>query len=91
MTTKFGGALHESCDGNVTPSSRLNDMYGGWDNKKFIIEDYKATKTYIVKGTDEIQQLLDEHLNITQQLSFSPFKAFFTEVWGLSCSTYAHT
>lgn len=32
-----------------------------------------------MKGSDEIQVLLDEHLNITQQLSFSPFKAYFTE------------
>eukprot|EP01012_Entosiphon_sulcatum_P030911 TRINITY_DN3847_c0_g1_i1.p1 TRINITY_DN3847_c0_g1~~TRINITY_DN3847_c0_g1_i1.p1 ORF type:complete len:4187 (-),score=787.17 TRINITY_DN3847_c0_g1_i1:47-10915(-) len=60
--------------------SRLNEMYSAWEQKRFIIEEYRQTKTFIMKGSDEIQQQLDEHLNITQQqLSFSPFKAYFTD------------
>lgn len=32
-----------------------------------------------MKVSDEIQQMLDDHLVLTQQISFSPFKGAFSE------------
>jgi len=57
----------------------LDEMYGKLIRKSFTIEAYKETKTYILKDSVEIQEMLDEQLNITQQLQFSPFKAHFAE------------
>ena len=56
---------------------QLVNMKADWDKLLFIIEPYKETGTYIMKGTDEIQQMLDDHLIVTQSLSFSPFKKQF--------------
>lgn len=33
--------------------------------------------THVMKISDEIQQMLDDHIVLTQQLSFSPFKGPF--------------
>ncbi|KAG8348375.1 dynein heavy chain [Trypanosoma vivax] len=57
----------------------LKDMRAKWESRVFVIEAYKATGTFILKDASEIVELLDEHLNITQQLQFSPFKAFYEE------------
>lgn len=37
------------------------------------------TGTYIMKVTDEQIQMLDDHIILTQQLSFSPFKGAFEQ------------
>ena len=57
----------------------LLDCRSKWEKRAFTVEPYKATKTFILKETAEISELLDEHLNIVQQLQFSAFKAFFAE------------
>lgn len=57
----------------------LKDMRAKWEGKQFVIESYKETGTHILKDTSEITEMLDEHLNLTQQLLFSPFKAYFEE------------
>ncbi|KPA85487.1 putative dynein heavy chain [Leptomonas pyrrhocoris] len=57
----------------------LKEMRAKWESKSFIIEQYKETGTYILKDTSDVVELLDEHLNLTQQLQFSPFKAYFEE------------
>eukprot|EP00756_Hemistasia_phaeocysticola_P037122 Hpha_TRINITY_DN16680_c2_g10::TRINITY_DN16680_c2_g10_i1::g.182374::m.182374/K10408/DNAH; dynein heavy chain, axonemal len=59
--------------------SSLNDMFGKWKDVNFKIEEYKTTKTYMMKGYDEVQARLDEDLNLTQQLMFSPFKGHFED------------
>lgn len=41
--------------------------------------DRSISGTYIMKVSDEIQQMLDDHLVLTQQISFSPYKAAFEE------------
>lgn len=38
-----------------------------------------ATGTYIIRGTDEINTLLDDHIVATQAMSFSPYKKVFEE------------
>ncbi|RNC31057.1 dynein heavy chain, partial [Trypanosoma cruzi] len=57
----------------------LKEMRAKWETRMFLIESYKNTGTFIVKDASEIVELLDEHLNLTQQLQFSPFKAFYEE------------
>lgn len=57
----------------------LKDMRAKWESRLFVIEPYKATGSFILKDASEIVELLDEHLNLTQQLQFSPFKAYYEE------------
>ncbi|KAG7304694.1 hypothetical protein JYU34_010040 [Plutella xylostella] len=55
----------------------LDKMQAEWATKVMEITPYKNTGTYIMKIPDETLQMLDEHLMLTQQLGFSPFKAAF--------------
>ena len=54
-------------------------MEGEWKAVVFEILAYKDTGTYIMKGSDECTQLLDDHIVMTQSMSFSPFKKPFEE------------
>eukprot|EP00759_Apiculatamorpha_spiralis_P058927 PhF_6_TR948/c1_g1_i1/m.1750/K10408/DNAH; dynein heavy chain, axonemal len=58
---------------------QLKDMKAKWSDKNFTFMEWKQTKTYVLRETGEINELLDDNINITQQLSFSPFKAQFAE------------
>ncbi|KAJ9446655.1 Dynein-1-beta heavy chain [Diplonema papillatum] len=58
---------------------QLISMKVEWETLAFSIDSYKDTGTYVMKGSDEVQQMLDDHLIITQSLSFSPFKAQFED------------
>lgn len=50
-------------------------MKAEWENIQFDFpETYKDTDTYILKGTEEIVGLLDEHIMTTQGLQFSIYK-----------------
>ncbi|XP_078000357.1 dynein axonemal heavy chain 1-like isoform X2 [Glandiceps talaboti] len=57
----------------------LDKMENEWKPVKFEIMAYKDTGTYIMKGSDECTQLLDDHIVMTQSMSFSPFKKPFEE------------
>ncbi|GLV39944.1 Dynein heavy chain at 36C [Carabus blaptoides fortunei] len=57
----------------------LNKMRGEWDANFMELTPYKASGTFIMKVTDENLQLLDDHIVMTQQLSFSPFKGAFEQ------------
>ncbi|CAG9819626.1 unnamed protein product [Phaedon cochleariae] len=57
----------------------LDKMVAEWENNKLELTPYKNTGTYIMKISEEIQQMLDDHIVLTQQLSFSPFKGPFEE------------
>ncbi|NXM42418.1 DYH1 protein, partial [Gymnorhina tibicen] len=59
--------------------SALNKIENEWKSVAFIVTLYKDTKTYILKGTDDISQLLDDHIVLVQSMSFSPFKKPFEE------------
>ena len=54
----------------------LNEMWGIWENINFDLVDYKGI-TSIVRGYDDIQATLDEHLVNTQVIQFSAFKRPF--------------
>ena len=62
-----------------TIEQALDKMEGEWKPIKFDVLPYKNTGTYIVKASDEISQLLDDHIVMTQSMSFSPFKKAFEE------------
>ncbi|XP_066927305.1 dynein axonemal heavy chain 1-like isoform X2 [Clytia hemisphaerica] len=57
----------------------LNKMEREWKPQLLEIHAYKETGTYIVKIMDEITQLLDDHIVMTQSMSFSPYKKAFEE------------
>jgi dynein heavy chain, axonemal len=72
----------------------LREMRAKWESKCFNIEPYKETGTFILKDTTDVVELLDEHLNLTQQLQFSPFKGYFEEAisdWERSLSLISDT
>lgn len=54
-------------------------MEGEWKAVNFDVISYKETGTYIIKVADEISQLLDDHIVMTQTMSFSPYKKPFEE------------
>jgi hypothetical protein len=39
----------------------------------------RESGTFVLKGVDELQTLLDEHITATQQIAFSAFKKPFAE------------
>lgn len=57
----------------------LNKIENEWKSVSFIVSLYKNTNTYILKSTDDISQLLDDHIVLVQSMSFSPFKKPFEE------------
>ena len=40
---------------------------------------YRETGTFILKGVDDLQTLLDEHVTMTQAMQFSAFKKPFED------------
>lgn len=50
-----------------------------WEPVLFEIMPYKETGTYILRSSEETSQLLDDHIVMTQSMSFSPFKKPFEE------------
>ncbi|CAG2240330.1 DNAH [Mytilus edulis] len=57
----------------------LDKMEKEWEPVYFEIKDYKNTGTYILKASEETSQLLDDHIVMTQSMSFSPYKKPFED------------
>ena len=57
----------------------LDKMEKEWEPVMFDILPYKETGTYIVKMSEETNQLLDDHIVMTQSMSFSPYKKPFED------------
>lgn len=53
----------------------LDEMQATWEDINFQILPYKTS--HIIRGYDEIQIDLDEHIVNTQAMQFSPFKKPF--------------
>mmetsp|Transcript_30720 Transcript_30720/g.59916 ORF Transcript_30720/g.59916 Transcript_30720/m.59916 type:complete len:4305 (+) Transcript_30720:116-13030(+) len=51
----------------------LDKMQKEWSDMNMILEDHKATKTYIMKGSDDILALLDDQIMKTQTMRGSPY------------------
>ncbi|XP_044079595.1 dynein axonemal heavy chain 1 isoform X1 [Siniperca chuatsi] len=60
-----------------TIEQALEKMEQEWSTVVFDVLPYKETGTYILKSPDEVSQLLDDHIVMTQSMSFSPFKKTF--------------
>jgi dynein heavy chain len=72
--------------------SALNNMMEQWLSIDLNILAYRETGTFVLKGVDEIQAILDEHITMTQAMQFSAFKKPFTEKiddWDKTLSTVA--
>ncbi|NWX92741.1 DYH1 protein, partial [Nothoprocta pentlandii] len=59
--------------------SALDKMENEWSSIFFTVMPYKDTDTFILKSPDEASQLLDDHIVMTQSMSFSPYKKPFEE------------
>ncbi|XP_004676628.1 PREDICTED: dynein heavy chain 1, axonemal [Condylura cristata] len=57
----------------------LDKMEKEWSTTLFNVLPYKETDTYILKSPDEASQLLDDHIVMTQGMSFSPYKKPFEQ------------
>lgn len=58
---------------------QLDKMETEWKSVRFDVLPYKQTGTFIIKASEEISQMLDDHIVATQSMSFSPFKKAFEE------------
>lgn len=67
----------ESAAKEFTIEETLTKMQKEWESIEMELTLYKSTGTYIMKVADEVMQMLDDHIVITQQISFSPFKGPF--------------
>lgn len=54
-------------------------MQSEWSVITLEVFPYKETGTYIMKSSDEVSQLLDDHIVMTQSMSFSPYKKVFED------------
>jgi dynein heavy chain len=59
--------------------SALNKMEQDWVPIKIEIIPYRETGTFISRIADEIIRQLDDHITMTQSMSFSPFKKVFQD------------
>jgi dynein heavy chain len=57
----------------------LDNMEEAWKGVAFDIVAYRASGTFVMRGSDDIVQLLDDHTAMTQSMSFSVFKKPFEE------------
>ncbi|XP_019331155.1 dynein axonemal heavy chain 1 [Alligator mississippiensis] len=57
----------------------LDKMENEWVSIMFNVLPYKNTDTFILKSPDEASQLLDDHIVMTQSMSFSPYKKPFED------------
>lgn len=71
--------ISESASKEYSIEQTLDRMEEDWDNNLLDLMVYKSTGTYIMKVSDEIQQMLDDHIILTQQISFSPYKVAFED------------
>ena len=54
-------------------------MENEWHPVQFDVLPYKETGTYIVKSSEDTNQLLDDHIVMTQSMSFSQYKIPFED------------
>jgi len=57
----------------------LDKMQGEWAAQELMVLDYRETGTYVVKVDEAVTQQLDDHIVMTQSMSFSPYKKPFEE------------
>ena len=63
----------ESAGKEYAIEEALDKMMKEWSQMEFEIVDYRTTGSYVLKGSDDVQQILDDNIVMTQAMSFSPF------------------
>eukprot|EP00118_Oscarella_pearsei_P012540 m.93002 g.93002 ORF g.93002 m.93002 type:complete len:4173 (+) comp36767_c0_seq9:102-12620(+) len=71
------GKVAEVAGKEFSIEQALDKMEGEWEPVSMEVMSYKETGTYIVKFGDDCTQLLDDHIVMTQSMSFSPYKKPF--------------
>ncbi|CAM9225721.1 unnamed protein product, partial [Ectocarpus sp. 4 AP-2014] len=71
--------VSETASKEFAIESALDKMQGAWATVKLNTEEYRETGTSILKGVDDYMSLLDEHITMTQAMTFSTFKGPFEE------------
>jgi dynein heavy chain len=80
-------AIEEVCCGAEKEfglEKALDRMRDEWREVALVIEEYKETKTYTLRGSDDVLQLLDDHVMKTQAMQGSPYVKPFaarTKAW----------
>lgn len=67
---------HEFCS---STHQALDKMESEWKSVVLEVMAYKETGTFIMKVSDDCSQLLDDHIVMTQSMSFSPYKKPFED------------
>ena len=57
----------------------LNKMQREWESQMLQVLDYRETGTFVIKVEDQTTQQLDDHIVMTQSMSFSPYKKPFEQ------------
>jgi len=72
--------IGESAGKEFQIESAMDKMEKAWEGIDFTVKPFgKGTDTFVIQGVDEIVQLLDEHIVMTQAMQFSAFKKPFEE------------
>ena len=67
-----GEAVGEVAAKEFALERALDKMQGDWTGVVFAFSEWRETKTYILKGLDDIQMLLDDQIVKTQSMRASP-------------------
>ena len=84
----FEEKVVKSCEGagkEYAIESALDKMQKEFKDIEFEIIPYRETGSFVLRGSDDIQQRLDDNTVMTQAMSFSPFKKAHgerLEAWG---------
>ena len=54
-------------------------MQREWEGAEMAVLDYRETKTYVIRVEEAVTQTLDDHIVMTQSMTFSPYKKPFEE------------
>ena len=54
-------------------------MKGEWKDVELAVIDYRETGTYVIRVDEQVVQQLDDHIVMSQSMSFSPYKKPFEE------------
>jgi dynein heavy chain len=55
----------------------LDKMQAEWAEVLVETVEYRESGTHVLRGSDAVQQLLDDHIVMTQSMAFSPYKGPF--------------
>ena len=67
------GQVSEFATKEYAVEQSLDKMQAAWTGVKFEYGSWHATGTTVLRGVDDLQQMLEEHLVKTQSLATSPY------------------